>query len=89
MAAASNGFWAGLAQLVERLICNQDVTSSNLVAGTTFPFLERNILEPSGNCPLCLHWLESDLLAEVPLRILITLFFEYGKIPSAHNSHQM
>jgi hypothetical protein len=27
---------AGLAQLVERLICNQDVTSSNLVAGTIF-----------------------------------------------------
>ncbi len=30
--------WAGLAQLVERLICNQDVTSSNLVAGTIFFF---------------------------------------------------
>ena len=26
--------WAGLAQLVEHLICNQGVTSSNLVAGT-------------------------------------------------------
>ena len=30
----SRTLWAGLAQLVERLICNQDVTSSNLVAGT-------------------------------------------------------
>ena len=28
---------AGLAQLVEHLICNQGVTSSSLVAGTTFP----------------------------------------------------
>ncbi len=28
--------WAGLAQLVEHLICNQGVTSSNLVAGTSF-----------------------------------------------------
>ena len=27
---------AGLAQLVEHLICNQGVTSSNLVAGTIF-----------------------------------------------------
>ncbi len=28
---------AGLAQLVEHLICNQGVTSSNLVTGTIFP----------------------------------------------------
>ena len=28
-------FHAGIAQLVEHLICNQGVTSSNLVAGTT------------------------------------------------------
>ncbi len=32
---------AGLAQLVEHLICNQGVTSSNLVAGTT-PFWSSN-----------------------------------------------
>jgi hypothetical protein len=34
---------AGLAQLVEHLICNQGVTSSNLVAGTIF-FIKINIL---------------------------------------------
>ena len=31
---AGNNALAGLAQLVEHLICNQGVTSSNLVAGT-------------------------------------------------------
>jgi hypothetical protein len=39
---------AGLAQLVEHLICNQGVTSSNLVAGTSvFNDLARFVTLPN------------------------------------------
>ena len=39
---AGNNALAGLAQLVEHLICNQGVTSSNLVAGTIFSLTKTN-----------------------------------------------
>lgn len=39
---------AGLAQLVEHLICNQGVTSSNLVAGTIFLKVCARTTPPSG-----------------------------------------
>ena len=35
---------AGLAQLVEQLICNQKVTSSTLVAGTTSLYIKSSFI---------------------------------------------
>ena len=36
---------AGLAQLVEQLICNQKVTSSTLVAGTTSLYIKSSFIK--------------------------------------------